>query len=67
MDASGWSAYCDRLDREGKDLFDYKETPADRKEKHRAHKLLQKVEKQYEKEDEQMLIRLIKIRKSLWT
>ena len=67
MDASGWSAYCDRLDREGKDLFDYKETPADRKEKDRAHKLLQKIEKQYDQEEEDMLIRLIKIRKSLWT
>ena len=67
MDASGWSAYCDRLDREGRNILDHKETPADRKESKRALKLLRKIEQQYEREDEQMLIRLIKIRKSLWT
>jgi hypothetical protein len=30
-------------------------------------KLLQKIEAAYEKEDEQMMIRLIRIRQSLWT
>jgi hypothetical protein len=33
----------------------------------KAHKLLQKIEAAYEKEDEEMMIRLIKIRQSLWT
>ena len=32
-----------------------------------AFKQLQKIEAQYEKEDEAMMIRLIKIRQSLWT
>jgi hypothetical protein len=32
-----------------------------------SHKLLQKIEAAYAKEDEQMMIRLIKIRESLWT
>jgi hypothetical protein len=33
----------------------------------KSHKLLQKIEAAYEKEDEAMMIRLIKIRQSLWT
>jgi hypothetical protein len=32
-----------------------------------AHKLLNKIEAKYEQEDEAMMIRLIKIRNSLWT
>jgi hypothetical protein len=32
-----------------------------------SHKLLQKIEKEYAREEEQMMIRLIKIRESLWT
>jgi hypothetical protein len=32
-----------------------------------AHKKLQKMEEDYEREDEEMMIRLIKIRRSLWT
>lgn len=67
MEASGWSALCDRLDAEGKSMFDKNETAEDRKEKDRILKKLSKIEKQYDREDEQMLIRLIKIRKSLWT
>ena len=41
--------------------------PADRKVSDKAHKLLQKIEAAYEKEDEAMMIRLIKARDSLWT
>ena len=67
MEASGWSALCDRLDAEGKSMFDKNETAEDRKEKDRTLKKLSKIEKQYEKEDEEMMIRLIIIRKSLWT
>jgi hypothetical protein len=32
-----------------------------------AHKKLQEIEEAYKKEDEEMMIRLIKIRESLWT
>jgi hypothetical protein len=39
----------------------------DRKASDKAHKLLRKIEAAYEKEDEQMMIRLIRIRESLWT
>ena len=41
--------------------------PKLKKQKDRAHKLLYKIEQQYEKEDTEMLIRLIKVRHSLWT
>lgn len=70
MDASGWSAHCDAMRVKYPDkMFSSlnSKDPADRKSSDRAHKLLQKIEKQYEQEDEAMMIRLIKIRQSLWT
>lgn len=68
-DASGWSAYCDKV-REvtGGRIFSERGVSKElKREGNRALKLTQKIENQYEKEDEEMLIRLIKIRKSLWT
>ncbi len=67
-DASGWSAYCDaKRDLNDGRLFGSKETPELRKQGNKALKLSRKIEEQYEKEDEAMMIRLIKIRNSLWT
>jgi hypothetical protein len=69
-DASGWSAHCEamRVKYPGKFLSSLNsKDPEDRKASDKAHKLLQKIEAAYEKEDEQMMIRLIKIRDSLWT
>jgi hypothetical protein len=69
-EASGWSAYCDAMREKypGKFLSSLNsKDPEDRKASDKAHKLLQKIEAAYEKEDEQMMIRLIKIRQSLWT
>ena len=67
-DASGWTEYCEKA-RELNDgrLFGGKKTPELEKLSDKSHKLLQKIEAAYEKEDEAMLIRLIKIRNSLWT
>jgi hypothetical protein len=67
-EASGWSAYCEakRNLNDGR-LFGSKETPELKKEGTRALKLSNKIEQQYEKEDEAMMIRLIKIRQGLWT
>lgn len=67
-DASGWSDYCDakRDLNEGR-LFGSKETPELRKQGNKALKLSQKIEQQYEKENTEMMIRLIKARDSLWT
>lgn len=68
-EASGWSEYCENLrikfgtnwiGRSNKDT-------ASKISGDKALKLLDKIEKAYDKEDEQMMIRLIKIRDSLWT
>ena len=71
MDASGWSAYCEAArEANGGSLwgsFSSDKTPELKKMSDKAHKLLQKIEKDYAKEDEAMMIRLIKIRESLWT
>jgi hypothetical protein len=67
-EASGWTEYCERLrELNGGSLFGSKTTPELRKLSNRSHKLLQKIEAQYEREDEQMMIRLIKVRGALWT
>ena len=69
-DASGWSAYCEasrlanggRLSWGGND-----KTPELKDMCDTSHKKLQEIEAAYEAEDEAMMIRLIKIRQSLWT
>lgn len=74
-EASGWSALCDerrqRRIAEGKrDSFMAglnDKTPAEKKASNKALKLLHKIEAAYEKEDEDMMIRLIKVRHGLWT
>jgi hypothetical protein len=43
------------------------QNPETKKLGDRALKLTQKIEQQYEREDEQMMIRLIKVRHKLWT
>jgi hypothetical protein len=57
MEASGWSDYCEKKKIEGLD---------DKKSRIALEKLTN-LEEKYEKEDEDMLIELIKIRKHLWT
>ena len=68
-DASGWTEYCEasRLANGGKLSWSGDKSPELKKMSDKAHKLLQKIEAAYEKEDEQMMIRLIKIRQGLWT
>jgi hypothetical protein len=70
MDASGWSEYCDRLrEEQGSDRWIGMQSKSPETEKmgKKALKLSQKIEEAYDKEDEAMMIRLIKIRDSLWT
>jgi hypothetical protein len=55
-DVSGWSEYC-----KDKPLFD------DGENAQRPLDKLREIEQRYEDEDTEMLIRLIKVRKSLWT
>jgi hypothetical protein len=69
MEESGWSAYCEaaRLANGGKMSFSSDKTPELAKMSKIAMKKLHKIEADYEKEDEQMMIRLIKVRHGLWT
>ena len=68
-EASGWTAYCElsRLANGGKLSWGEDKSPELKKASKLAHKELQKIEAAYEKEDEQMMIRLIKVRHGLWT
>jgi hypothetical protein len=68
-DVSGWTAYCEasRLANNGKLHFGPDKTPKLKKMSDKSHKMLQKIEADYEKEDEAMMIRLIKVRNGLWT
>lgn len=67
-DASGWTAYCDLRREKGYDMLDMEDkTPEEEKMCRTALDKSRELEAQYEREDEEMLIRLIKIRNSLWT
>lgn len=67
-DVSGWTDICEEKRQDGKSIFDKdNDDPAWTQRKNQAHKKLQKIEEDYTQEEEDMLIRLIKIRKSLWT
>jgi hypothetical protein len=61
-EASGWDALCDT--KRGDDFFDWGEPV---KGEHEAFQKLREIEAQYEQEDTDMLIRLIKIREGLRT
>jgi hypothetical protein len=69
MEASGWTAYCEaaRLANGGKLSFSSDKTPELAKMSKVAMKKMHKMEADYEKEDEAMMIRLIKVRHGLWT
>ena len=70
LDASGWTAVCNELENSGGVFSERAELSLGtefQKRKKAALKKLRKIEEKYEKEDEEMLIRLIKIRQHLWT
>ena len=68
-DASGWSEYCEasRIANGGKLSWSGDKSPELKAMSDASHKKLQEIEAAYEAEDEAMMIRLIKIRGSLWT
>lgn len=77
-DTSGWTAYCDACRQAAKENGEDSDlgwvlggradkSPKLKKMSAVALDKLHKIEKQYNDEDEAMLIRLIKIRQSLWT
>ena len=65
MEACGWSAYCDRKRSDGT-LFSVLEKD-DTVDTSAMMKMMDEMDTAYEKEDEEMMIRLIKARDSLWT
>jgi histone acetyltransferase (RNA polymerase elongator complex component) len=67
MDASGWSEYCEKSREAGHNIFSNKEKDPELVEmSNKAHKKLREIEESYDAEDEEMLIRVIKRRRSLW-
>jgi len=68
-EASGWTAYCEesRAANGGRLSWGGDKSPELEKASRQALDELQKIEKSYEDEDEAMMVRLIKIRQSLWT
>jgi hypothetical protein len=69
-DASGWTDYCEeaRAANGGRLSFSHsKESSELRAKSDAAHTKLREMEAAFEAEDEAMMIRLIKIRQSLWT
>ena len=67
-DASGWSAICEaRRQKYPDEILPEDSTKQEKAETKKSLDLLHKMELQYEQEDEAMMIRLIKIRQSLWT
>ena len=68
-DASGWTDYCEKTRNGSGNHFpwDDERTPEEEIESRIALDKLQAIEKSYDDEDEEYLIRLIRIRKSLWT
>jgi hypothetical protein len=68
MEASGWSAYCESIRSKGRDFFDFEDkTEEEAVASRTALDKSNEMEAAYEAEDEAMMIRLIKIRDSLWT
>lgn len=68
-DASGWTEYCRLCEQLPGGMFssiNQKDAKLKKMSK-QAHKILDKMEADYEKEDEAMMIRLIKVRHGLWT
>lgn len=66
-DASGWTEYCDRKREQGGHFLSDAKDPELRAFGDKALEKTREIEEAYEAEDEAMLIRLIKIRSSLWT
>jgi hypothetical protein len=66
MDASGWSEYCDSKRNRGVDMFE-DDPEAEKWDTKSMHEKMREMDNAYEDEDTEMLIRLIKIRGSLWT
>ena len=67
-DAGGWTAYCDMRRDRGDHMLDFEDrTPEEAEMARVALDRTHEIEEAYKQEDTEMMIRLIKIRDSLWT
>lgn len=69
FDVSGYNDYFKRLEQENRDFLEALEDQSEELTaiSRKCSKDCHEIEEEYEKEDEEMLIRLIQIRRSLWT
>jgi len=68
MEASGWRAYCDSKRKAGGSVLDTLDDVGDKKiDTGPMHEKMNELDAKYEQEDEEMMIRLIRIRNALWT
>ena len=65
-DVSGWSEICENERKSGKSIFDNELTDAEREKSREAIKKSNEIEEQYDAEDNEMIMRLMKIRRYLW-
>lgn len=67
-DASGWTDICEGRRKSGRDFLDFEDrSDQEAADSSRALDLCHEIEERYEQEDEEMMIRLIKIRRGMWT
>ncbi len=66
-EASGWHSVCEKNRELSDGKLKFTSHPSIKDEHDAALESLTKIEEQYKQEEEEMLIRLIKIRESLWT
>lgn len=67
-DASGWGDVCKKRRQKYDDEIMWEDkTKKEKEESKNALERFHEIEKQYDQEDEEMMIRLIKVRQSLWT
>jgi hypothetical protein len=67
-DAGGWTEYCEQRRKDGADFFDFEDrTPEEAERSRVALDRTREIEEAQEREDEEMMIRLIKARHALWT
>ena len=69
MDTSGWLEYCDEIRDTGWELLDERrpKEPGEDERTRTMHRSMHEMEEAYDREDEEMLCRVMKIRLHLWT
>ena len=67
-EVSGWNKfYVNDRSKDDEDFFSDEQTEHEKLDSRKALNIANQIEKSYAKEDEEMMIRLIRIRESLWT